>query len=266
MRLPIVYKRCEVQLKGSKSRRQRESFTERRCDGLRVVDDAPRRCIKRCGLRPCEQLGRPARSMLSNGALTGSSRPTVEERSCVNPRYDKTIRTRTRCLLSGLGTNKALNRDARSRAPLCRLFAVTGSRRRPPRTTMSPALRLLRCGARHIIRPTRLGTNSRRSVSSKIAVSSIRPSVQRLDNQFAPQALQASFSDPSSPFYLAPGTQGPSSPGDPGRFVNPDVAYPLSRVLHTLAKDATAEVDVAELEEDIVTPQEEARMKLTEMG
>ncbi|EJD07483.1 Thioesterase/thiol ester dehydrase-isomerase [Fomitiporia mediterranea MF3/22] len=51
--------------------------------------------------------------------------------------------------------------------------------------------------------------------------------------------LQAAFRDKSSPFYLEPGSQGPSSPGD--GFVIPEKEYTLARELHTKAAASSEE-------------------------
>ena len=80
------------------------------------------------------------------------------------------------------------------------------------------------------------------------------------------QKLQAAFRDPTSPFYLAPGTEGPSHPG--AGFVNPEQVYkPGShehrRDMHTSSADAQA---ATTREEEILTPEDEARTKLTDMG
>ncbi|THH09721.1 hypothetical protein EW145_g1802 [Phellinidium pouzarii] len=77
-------------------------------------------------------------------------------------------------------------------------------------------------------------------------------------SSFNHQKLQESFRNPSSPFYLAPGTQGPSSPGE--GFVVPERVYTLSgeREMHT--------TDIDSAEAEAPTPESEAREKLTELG
>jgi len=78
------------------------------------------------------------------------------------------------------------------------------------------------------------------------------------------EKLQAAFRDPSSPFYLAPGTEGPSHPGE--GFIHPEQAYKPNypdqrRELHTSSSDSQ-EAGIG----DILTPEDEARTKLSELG
>ncbi|PAV20042.1 Thioesterase thiol ester dehydrase-isomerase [Pyrrhoderma noxium] len=78
--------------------------------------------------------------------------------------------------------------------------------------------------------------------------------------------LQASFRDPNSPFYLAPGTSGPSSPGE--GFIIPEQAYTLSdtRELHTSSTSDLKSQQKPSNPESNVSPKEEGKAKLIELG
>lgn len=77
------------------------------------------------------------------------------------------------------------------------------------------------------------------------------------------QQLQSAFRDESSPFYLAPGTQGPSSPGE--GYIVPEQVYTLSgtREEHTLASSG---IEGFTGVEDAPIPQKEGMSKLSELG
>ncbi|KDQ61925.1 hypothetical protein JAAARDRAFT_31417 [Jaapia argillacea MUCL 33604] len=72
------------------------------------------------------------------------------------------------------------------------------------------------------------------------------------------RSLQAAFKDPSSPFYLAPGTQGPDSPdAPPSQNQPPHSNFSTSSVTASLGADTKAVQGTAE---------EEAKEKLLELG
>ncbi|KAI5122505.1 hypothetical protein M0805_001413 [Coniferiporia weirii] len=79
--------------------------------------------------------------------------------------------------------------------------------------------------------------------------------------------LRASFRDPSSPYYLAPGAQGPSSPGE--GFVVPEQVYTLpgARDLRTDSVQSEAKSSASSVARaETLAPDDEAREKLSELG
>lgn len=71
-----------------------------------------------------------------------------------------------------------------------------------------------------------------------------------LGSPYRSQNLRASFKDPNSPFYLAPGSIGPASPDEPP---------PISKVEHPVPAEPPSDFDYA-------TALEKAREQLVKNG